>query len=59
MEERKTCIYTTYDNNLKEYLNSIGIKNILYGLNPKTHNLFWVYERTEMFNKALHAYYDK
>lgn len=57
MEDNKSCIYITYDNKLKKYLDSIGIKNILYGLNPKSHNLFWVYERSKKLNCELDNYY--
>lgn len=57
--KNKACIYTTYDKDLKKYFDDIGIRNILYGLNPKTHNMFWVYERTQLFNQILQDYYKR
>lgn len=57
MDKKKSCIYTTYDKQLKQYFDSIGIRNILYGLNPKTNKKFWVYERTDKLNEELDNYF--
>ena len=46
-------IYVTYDVDLKQHLKSLGIKDILYGLNPKSLKRFYVYERTEELEKSL------
>ena len=59
MNTNNNCIYTTYNKDLKKYLDSKNIINILYGLNPKTYNMFWVYERNELLNKELDNYYTK
>ena len=51
--KNNNCIYITYDINLKRYLIENGFRDIVYGLNPNTNRLFWVFERTDQFNKAL------
>lgn len=51
-------IYITYDKNLKNYLYSNGITDILYGINPKTNKKFWVYERTEYLNNLLSKWFE-
>jgi len=58
MNQNKCCIYTTYNSDLKDYLSSKNIRNILYGLNPKTYNMFWVYERNDLFNAELKNYFN-
>lgn len=53
-----SCIYVTYNLELKKYLWSKGISTLIHGLNPNTKNLFWVYERNEKLNKALDEWFN-
>lgn len=57
MKAEKNCIYITYDINLKHYLVNKGFKDLVYGLNPNTNRLFWVFERNEDFNNVLKQWY--
>ena len=50
-------IYLTYDINLKKFLSDHGVKDIIYGMNPNTNKLFWVYERNEILNQLLNLWY--
>lgn len=59
MDKNNSCIYITYDVNLKTYLKNNNISDILYGMHPKTNKLFWVYERNENFNKILNEWLNK
>ena len=53
-----SIIYVTYDLNLKRYLNKNGIDNLIYGKNPKSNNMFWVFKRDDELNKLLDEYYN-
>ena len=53
------CIYVTYDINLKKYLELHGIENILYGLHPKTKNMFWVFRRDDELHRLLDLWFLK
>ena len=57
MNKKNQC-FVTYDINLKRYLLNNGIKDEVYGINPKTHRLFWVYIRTEELNKYLDIWFN-
>lgn len=47
------CIFTCYDVKQKKFFEKNGEHNLIYGLHPKTHKTFWVYERNEHFNELL------
>ena len=51
--KQMNCIFTCYDNKQKKFFESNNIRDILYGLHPKTIKPFWVYERDEKFNIAF------
>ena len=55
--EKDNVIYVTYDVELKRFLNNNGIDNLIYGQNPKSGNLFWVFKRCEKLNKLIDLYY--
>lgn len=57
MNNKNQCFFITYDVKLKNYLSSKNIKDIIYGLNPKTNRLFWVYERNNELNKCLDEWF--
>lgn len=52
-------IYITYDTELKKFLESNNCYDVIYGLHPKTHNMFWVYERSELLNGLLDEWFKK
>ena len=54
-----TCIFTCYDIKQKKYFEKNGVHNLIYGLHPKTHKMFWVYERNEYFNTLLNEWEHK
>lgn len=54
-----SVIYTTYDVELKKYLNNLGFRYLICGRAPKKQDkLFWVYERTPSLNSALDAWFN-
>lgn len=59
MDKRNSCIFVTYDNNLKSFLKEMDVDDILYGMHPKTNKLFWVYERNDKLNSALDIWFKK
>ena len=46
-------IFVCYDKAQRNYFRDLGFKDILYGLHPKTLKKFWVFMRTNEFNKAF------
>lgn len=54
-----SCIYVTYDINMRRYLNEKGFRYILCGLNPNNKDTFWVFERSENLNKHILTWYKK
>lgn len=60
MEKREhRNIYVTYDTKLKEYLESNNCYDVVYGLHPRTKNMFWVYERSDLLNQLLSKWFNK
>lgn len=43
---KKSKLFPCYSINMKNYFSEHGIKYELVGLNPYTHNMFWVYIKT-------------
>lgn len=56
-QNKRSSVFITYDVNLKKYLWNNEIDNILCGLNPKTKNKFWVYERNDRLNNKLDEWF--
>ena len=54
-----SCIFVCYDVKQKKYFEENNEYNLIYGLHPKTHKTFWVYERNEHFNKLLNEWVNK
>ena len=53
-----SVIYTTYDINLQQHLKNKGFRSVLCGLSlSEPHRTFWVYERTDAFNRVLKQWY--
>ena len=45
-----SCIFTCYDTTQKRFFEKNGLRDLIYGLHPKTLKPFWVYERNDQFN---------
>lgn len=56
MEKRKFKCYKCFSNRQKEYLIRKGFEYITIAKDPKTDCLFWLFLRSEDFNKALDEY---
>lgn len=53
-----SIIYTTYDTNFKNYMKECGIRYLICGQSvSEPHRTFWVYERNDAFNTALHRWF--
>lgn len=46
-------LYTCYSLNLRNYLNSNGLKYKLAARNPNSNKLFWVYVKDKQLNDLL------
>lgn len=53
-----SCIYVTYDVNMRRHLNENGHKYILCGLNPNSKDTFWVFERTDKLNQLVKQWFN-
>lgn len=58
-DNKKTHIYITYDTKLRDYLRQNGFCDVIYGLHPKTNNMFWIFERNKSFNQALEKWFNR
>lgn len=56
MEKRKFKCYKCFSNRQKEYLMGKGFEYIAIAKDPKTDSLFWLFLRSDEFNKALDEY---
>ena len=59
MEVYMSCIFICYDIKQKNFFEKNDEHNLIYGAHPKTHKLFWVYERNEHFNELLKEWANK
>lgn len=46
-------IYRCYSVNLKDFMTQHNIRYFLVALDANTHRTFWVYEKTDSFNRLL------
>lgn len=53
------CIFICYDQIQKQFFNNHGLYDVVYGLHPKTLRKFWIFERTEQFNKYFEEWLKK
>jgi hypothetical protein len=49
-------LYCCYSLNLREFLNSNGMRYKLAALNPNSKSLFWVYVKDEKLDKLLNEW---
>ena len=49
-------LYCCYSLNLREFLNSNGLRYKLAALNPNSKSLFWVYVKDEKLDKLLNEW---
>ena len=52
-------IFVCYDKVQRNYFRDLGFKDLIYGLHPKTKKTFWVFMRTEEFNKAFEEWLNR
>lgn len=50
---KQSKLFPCYSKNLREFLKQKGIKYELVGVHPFSKQMFWVYIKDEMLNKAL------
>ena len=46
-------VFVCYDIIQRNFFRDRGIKDVVYGIHPKTHKRFWVFSQTEEFNIAM------
>lgn len=46
-------VYVCYDKSQRNFFRDKGIKDVVYGIHPKTHKWFWAFTQTEKFDKAM------
>lgn len=46
-------VYVCYDKAQRNFFRDKGIKDVVYGIHPKTNKRFWVFSQTEEFNIAM------
>lgn len=49
-------VYVCYDKTQRNFFRDKGIKDVVYGLHPKTNRMFWVFLQTEEFGKAMNEW---
>lgn len=46
-------VYICYDKIQRNFFRDKGIRDVVYGIHPKTQKMFWVFLQTEEFDKAI------
>ena len=46
-------VFVCYDITQRNYFRDKGLKDVVYGIHPKTYKKFWVFVQTEEFNKVM------
>ena len=46
-------VFVCYDITQRNYFRDKGLKDVVYGIHPKTYKKFWVFLQTEEFNKVM------
>ena len=46
-------VFVCYDIVQRNFFRDKGIKDVVYGIHPKTYKRFWVFSQTEEFNIAM------
>lgn len=46
-------VYVCYDKAQRNFFRDKGIRDVVYGIHPKTYKRFWVFAQTEVFNDAM------
>lgn len=53
---KNSKLFPCYSVPLRDFLTSKGIRYELVGIHPETHNMFWVYIKTEKLNNATYEW---
>ena len=59
MSIKNKNLYCCFSIPQRDYLTSKGVRYELFGLNPNTKNMFWVYMKTEELNRVLKGWSSK
>ena len=46
-------VFVCYDIAQRNFFRDKGLKDVVYGIHPKTYKKFWVFLQTEEFNKVM------
>ena len=46
-------VFVCYDITQRNYFRDKGLKDVVYGIHPKTYKNFWVFLQTEEFNRVM------
>lgn len=46
-------VFVCYDIAQRNYFRDKGLKDVVYGIHPKTYKTFWVFLQTEEFNRVM------
>lgn len=46
-------LFVCYNKTQRNFFRDSGVKEIIYGLHPKTLKPFWVFERNEIFEEHM------
>lgn len=46
-------VFVCYDIAQRNYFRDKGLKDVVYGIHPKTYKKFWVFLQTEEFNRVM------
>ena len=46
-------VFVCYDIAQRNFFRDKGLKDVVYGIHPKTYKKFWVFVQTEEFNKVM------
>lgn len=57
--DEKSMVYVCYDKVQRNYFRDKGIKDVVYGIHPKTYKPFWVFLQTEYFGMAMREWLDR
>lgn len=46
-------VFVCYDITQRNFFRDKGLKDVVYGIHPKTYKKFWVFLQTEEFNRVI------
>lgn len=52
-------VYVCYDKTQRNFFRDNGIRDVVYGIHPKTKKDFWVFLQTEAFSRVMSKWLEK